>query len=323
MKKFFTFLLLAVLVCGSFAQSPLKVLFLVYQIPYGDNHDEPMETILNDLGYDLTIEVATATSPTTGYDLVVISESCGSRDPVYANYKTAPLPLFVFKVHALKDVALNWLDGPGVTNTDYGNTYDSVLTVSKASHPILTGLTGKEIQIADNVQTGLQENILWCKMPPTSGQTTVATCGTTDKTLQSLLAFEKNATLGPTTIDNRAVIIGFHQTLYEYLNDNGKTIISNACNWAAGREIVNVSNNLAVQTSIFPNPSSGSVNLQFSQSLSDISVKVLSIVGKEVFSKQLLNTRFAELDLSELNSGMYFISIEGPDLSHTEKLIIK
>ena len=77
MKKIFTFLLLAVLVCGSFAQSPLKVLFLVYQIPYGDNHDEPMETILTDLGYDLTIEVATSTSPTTGYDLVVISESCG------------------------------------------------------------------------------------------------------------------------------------------------------------------------------------------------------------------------------------------------------
>lgn len=324
MKKLYAVLVLVMLFYSSFAQDSLKVLFLVSEIPHTEGqNDQIMEDILTDAGFDVTKEVAAASNPHEGHDIVMISETCGSRDEVWAQFKDTPIPLVTFKVHALKEEALQWLDGPGVTNTDYGNSNDSVITVVEPSHPILTGLTGSTIQVADNAGSAPDNsNVCWCVMPKTSGQTVIARQGTTDITHLALIAFEEGTTLGPTTLTSKAVIIGFHNEMVDELNEAGKTIIINSCYWAADKEIVNVSDKLRVQTSIYPNPSSGELKLQFSKTIPDISVRVLSLDGKEVYSKQLYNTHSELIDLSELNAGMYFILMEGSDLSHTEKLIL-
>lgn len=62
--------------------------------------------------------------------------------------------------------------------------------------------------------------------------------------------------------------------------------------------------------------------MKFDQAVSSLKVKVSGIDSRAVFSKEYYNTGFEELDLTGLHSGIYFIHLEGPDFSYTERLII-
>ena len=75
--------------------------------------------------------------------------------------------------------------------------------------------------------------------------------------------------------------------------------------------------NVFENVSLYPNPSNGYVNIVTNK---ELQVVVYNVLGEKVFSKTVTNTEV--LDLSNLNSGMYFVNlIEGANQT-TKKILI-
>ncbi|MCX8081073.1 MAG: T9SS type A sorting domain-containing protein, partial [Bacteroidia bacterium] len=77
---------------------------------------------------------------------------------------------------------------------------------------------------------------------------------------------------------------------------------------------------------IFPNPSNGNITLNIGlDNFRNINISVTNLLGKEVYRTSLENylTGMHTLDLSALNSGVYFLSIQSGENTHTEKIIIR
>jgi subtilisin-like proprotein convertase family protein len=76
---------------------------------------------------------------------------------------------------------------------------------------------------------------------------------------------------------------------------------------------------------LYPNPSTGMVNLNFGQTLqSDFEVKVYDLNGKLLYINDISNgsNKFV-IDLNHLNSGLYFVKLESGSHFSVKKLIIK
>lgn len=71
------------------------------------------------------------------------------------------------------------------------------------------------------------------------------------------------------------------------------------------------------QVTIYPNPSSGNLNIQ--SSLLFERIEVLDQIGKTVYSGEYQN----QLNLSNMSSGVYFIKLSGSEASTIKKIILK
>lgn len=324
MKKLFTLFAMTMLVCITYAQPPIKCLFLVDALPFASGDDKNNQ-ILNDkleeYGFSVTPEAISATSATEGYDIIVISEAITSDNSHWHRYQTAPTPIVMTKVWSIKDGALSWIDN-ALSETNFGNLPDTAIVVQDPKHDILTGFSDEDtIKIGDNVGTS-DANVCFTKIPAAAGLKVVATCQS-DDTKQAITAMDPGTVLNGISLVKRACIVPWHQVFWDEVNDDGWKILENACYWAAGRkppvDETFVVDNSMVEASIYPNPSSGFINLRFAQSVADLSVNVMSIDGKVLYSTKLSDTQSEVLDLSFLNSGIYFIRCDG-DFSFTKKI---
>ncbi len=77
--------------------------------------------------------------------------------------------------------------------------------------------------------------------------------------------------------------------------------------------------------SLWPNPTSGQAQLQFSQSSSsDLWMNVIDVTGKTVNTEQIsgiIGVNTHQIDVSALNRGMYFIHLSGNDFNLTTRMI--
>ncbi|HEX8514576.1 MAG TPA: T9SS type A sorting domain-containing protein [Bacteroidia bacterium] len=73
---------------------------------------------------------------------------------------------------------------------------------------------------------------------------------------------------------------------------------------------------------VYPNPASGYVNVSFSPGISSAFIRIINVLGQEVFSKaQVAGT--ITLDVQEFSKGMYTVIIENDGKKTFSKLIIK
>lgn len=77
--------------------------------------------------------------------------------------------------------------------------------------------------------------------------------------------------------------------------------------------------------SIYPNPAKNYVNISFSQVQNNVAVEIYDINGRKVLTDEFKGQSDLKqkLDISSLNSGVYFVKINSNGKSATEKLIIK
>ena len=61
---------------------------------------------------------------------------------------------------------------------------------------------------------------------------------------------------------------------------------------------------------MFPNPTSGTVNLEFLQSMSEGVFEVCNILGEKIMEKEFSGSSLYKFDLSSQPDGMYFIQIK-------------
>jgi photosystem II stability/assembly factor-like uncharacterized protein len=104
-----------------------------------------------------------------------------------------------------------------------------------------------------------------------------------------------------------------------YAATYGRGIFSGAFT-APSLSTINFENTNAVVVS--PNPSNGLYSIQIKDNSSRVTVKVVDINGKEVFSKNdVYADQIKSIDLSNLQSGVYILNVNGQKLNYTEKLI--
>lgn len=76
-----------------------------------------------------------------------------------------------------------------------------------------------------------------------------------------------------------------------------------------------------INVSIYPNPTSNAVNVTMDENLIDASLKIISITGQTVLEKNKLSGTNFDLNVSNLNSGIYIIQISDENKSYLSKFI--
>jgi len=71
--------------------------------------------------------------------------------------------------------------------------------------------------------------------------------------------------------------------------------------------------------SIYPNPSTGKFNIEFSNQHQITSVEIYNLLGESVFQQQNTN----EIDLSSAAKGIYFVKVYAGEKIYTEKIIVE
>lgn len=85
-----------------------------------------------------------------------------------------------------------------------------------------------------------------------------------------------------------------------------------------------VGNNTEVKNSfiIYPNPTNGKLNVQSRFDVGRANISIFDVNGRKVFHKEIEMTYTGNIDVSNLNPGIYIIQVEGGEYAQTSKLII-
>ena len=82
----------------------------------------------------------------------------------------------------------------------------------------------------------------------------------------------------------------------------------------------NVEEDLISEISVYPNPSTGILNIDF-ETNDSFSVEVTNIIGEIVLMKELESN--ASIDLSNFDKGTYLVKVSNSNLSKTEIIVIE
>lgn len=81
------------------------------------------------------------------------------------------------------------------------------------------------------------------------------------------------------------------------------------------------SNSLAGAISLFPNPTEGDLNINFSRSLGAVNVDIINVSGQHILTKKLENISSSTINTKELANGVYFAQISTNDAAITMKFV--
>lgn len=76
------------------------------------------------------------------------------------------------------------------------------------------------------------------------------------------------------------------------------------------------------QTLVYPNPASENLTIQLPQAAKGVSIVVLDNLGKLVLN-DTMNSELKELNISDLEQGLYFVQITSGNVTETKKVIVK
>lgn len=83
------------------------------------------------------------------------------------------------------------------------------------------------------------------------------------------------------------------------------------------------SNSFGPQFNVFPNPSSGSTNIELGDLHKEVKVLVFNLLGKEVMHKTYNNTNKINLNTQQFSTGIYIVKVEADISVASLKLVIK
>lgn len=205
---------------------PSEILLIVGSVAPLSNGDANIKALLEGTGATVTERLASATeADTSGYTLVVISESVSSGD-IGSKYSTVSTPLVTLENAA-------WDEANLASSAD---SFNAVTTVDIAddTHPIAAGLSGNvqvlngnDQRAAPNAGLGPDAHVIF---RPGSGNTGHAGCFVYEQGDEGL-----NSTIFPA----RRVALGWRDGAMadNNLRTAGENIFLAACTWAQGFEL--------------------------------------------------------------------------------------
>ena len=103
---------------------------------------------------------------------------------------------------------------------------------------------------------------------------------------------------------------------YEYTGNGSQ--IGDAF-WSTVLGIEDFENNLSF--TISPNPTTTILNIQLSKSLTNGTIKVFDILGKQILTKELSPNNLTQINISNLSKGMYLIKVSSGENTQTRRFI--
>lgn len=88
------------------------------------------------------------------------------------------------------------------------------------------------------------------------------------------------------------------------------------------QNVAGIKENKTEDFTIYPNPASGSVSILLNTTVTSSEIVIVDVLGKIVQTKTI-NSNQSDLDISNLKSGIYFITINNEGMKTTKKLVIK
>lgn len=106
----------------------------------------------------------------------------------------------------------------------------------------------------------------------------------------------------------------------------GKISVAVGCGLVTGAEDFTIEelgiNDVSkTKIAVFPNPSSGIFNIQSHQSIENVTISIADMNGRIVYQSKSENLNGKQLDLNNLQTGIYILSIKNNTFSHSQKLI--
>jgi len=108
----------------------------------------------------------------------------------------------------------------------------------------------------------------------------------------------------------------------DYLFQVTKGSLGAALHFAVGTQTLStdLEDEIAKKVTIYPNPSDGIINLK-NTSTKTFDIKILNVLGKEVFQSSIDNST-TTLDLSSLRKGIYMVVFKNENTSFTKKIVL-
>ncbi|MDH7911152.1 T9SS type A sorting domain-containing protein [Winogradskyella sp. SYSU M77433] len=86
---------------------------------------------------------------------------------------------------------------------------------------------------------------------------------------------------------------------------------------------LNVNNFNVEAFKIYPNPAKATLYIQMDNIYSNVEVSIYDVQGKQIGLSKTLSSNITELDVSNFESGIYFVKLSNDEISVTEKLVIQ
>ena len=73
---------------------------------------------------------------------------------------------------------------------------------------------------------------------------------------------------------------------------------------------------------VYPNPASTDFNIGFASTINEGSVRITDIQGRVILQENINNVDFHSINVSGLENGFYFVTINADGKTQTEKLTV-
>lgn len=117
--------------------------------------------------------------------------------------------------------------------------------------------------------------------------------------------------------------VGVHEITYTVTDNNGCT--GAATDYLVVENCTGIEDINAASMTVYPNPSTGVVNLQFSNSTNDVNIAVYDMQGREVYQNHVaaISNNSLTLNLGQLGSGVYQLRTTANGNTSTQRLMIQ
>lgn len=104
--------------------------------------------------------------------------------------------------------------------------------------------------------------------------------------------------------------------------EDGTTEKTYTINFTVSSPSLSVESELADNLKLYPNPASGQINVELSSLSENSSLDIFDISGKIVYTQSLIQLENA-IDISGLDKGVYFITIQTGKNNYSEKIVVE
>lgn len=108
----------------------------------------------------------------------------------------------------------------------------------------------------------------------------------------------------------------------DHNNEDGGTINSFSLNVCSVQNALNVGENPILNSSVYPNPTKGIVNVSIPALTETATIKLFDLQGRQILSKQT-NEVVTSFGIENLQDGIYLVNIENDQASITKKIILR
>ena len=110
--------------------------------------------------------------------------------------------------------------------------------------------------------------------------------------------------------------------VFDHNNEDGGTIDSFSIDMCRVENALAVVTNPILNSSVYPNPTKGIVNVAIPSLTDKATIKLYDIQGRQILSKET-NQVYTSFGIENLQDGMYLVNIENAQGSITKKIILR